>query len=119
MITVNNSIEYLTVSINEAYKENGENWDKVLIIRFPKAEFTFEEAINITEGIKIITVITKNKIIEYYTTDIIDKNENDYYTEIWVNNPKIKVSNNSSTPSSEMITEEQINEAIKEGVNSI
>ena len=44
MITINNSAEYLTVSINEAYKEMGENWDKVLILRFPKAEFTEEMA---------------------------------------------------------------------------
>ena len=44
MITINNSAEYLTLSINEAYKESGEVWEKVLILRFPKAEFTEEMA---------------------------------------------------------------------------
>lgn len=120
MITINNSIEYLTVSINEAYKENNENWDKVLIIRFPKAEFSFDEAVNIIEGTKTITTITKDKITKYYITEIIDKKENEYYTEIWANNPKITVTDNFTAEKiAQDMLEEQINKAIQEGVNSI
>jgi hypothetical protein len=94
MITVNNSIELLTASINEAYKENGEVWDKVLILRFPKDEFPFEEAVRLAEEAETVTNVTKDKIFEYSVTDIMDKKENPYFTEIWVNNPSVEVTDN-------------------------
>ena len=94
MITINNSIELLTASINEAYKENGEVWDKVLILRFPKDEFPFEEAVRLAEEAETVTNVTKEKIFEYSVTDILDKKENPYFTEIWVNNPSVEVTDN-------------------------
>ena len=65
MITINNSVELLTALINEAYKENGEVWDKVLILRFPKDEFPFEEAVRLAEEAETVTNVTKEKIFEY------------------------------------------------------
>ena len=94
MITINNSIELLTASINEAYKENGEVWDKVLILRFPKDEFPFEEAVRLTEEAETVTNVTKDKVFEYSVTDVLDKKENPYFTEIWVNNPDVEVTDN-------------------------
>lgn len=94
MITINNSIELLTASINEAYKENGEVWNKVLILRFPKDEFPFEEAVRLAEEAETVINVTKEKIFEYSVTDIVDKKENPYFTEIWVNNPSIEVMDN-------------------------
>lgn len=119
MITINNSIELLTASINEAYKENGEVWDKVLILRFPKAEFPFDEAVRLAEEAKTVTNVTKEKIFEYSITDILDKKANEYYTEIWVNNPNTTITDNLAEKLAQAVTEEQINEAIQEGVNSI
>lgn len=119
MITINNSIELLTASINEAYKENGEVWDKVLILRFPKAEFPFDEAVKLAEEAEIVANVTKEKIFEYSVTEIVDKKENEYYTEIWVNNPDVAVTDNLAEKLAQAITKEQINEAIAEGVNSI
>lgn len=119
MITINNSAEYLTLSINEAYKESGETWDKVLILRFPKAEFPFDEAIKLAEEAEIVTNVTKDKIFEYSVTDIVDKKENEYYTEIWINNPDVTVTDNLAEKLAQAITKEQINKAIQEGVNSI
>ena len=69
MITINNSIELLTASINEAYKENGEVWEKVLVLRFPKSEFSFEEANRLAEEAETVTNVTKEKVFEY----ILDK----------------------------------------------
>ena len=112
MITINNSAEYLTASINEAYKENGEIWDEVLILRFPKSEFPFEEAVKLAEEAEIVTNVTKDKIFEYSVTDIVDKKENEYYSEIWVNNPETAVTNNLADKLSE--TEEML-DIITEG----
>ena len=94
MITINNSIELLTASIHEAYKENGEVWDKVLILRFPKDEFPFEEANRLAEEAETVTNVTKEKVFEYSVTDILDTKENEYFTEIWVNNPSVEVTDN-------------------------
>lgn len=119
MITINNSIELLTTSINEAYKENGEVWDKVLILRFPKAEFPFEEAVKLAEEAETVTNVTKEKVFEYSVTEIVDKKENLYYTDIWVNNPDVTVTDNLAEKLAQTIAKEEIQEAIKEGVNSI
>ena len=94
MITINNAIELLSASINEAYKENGEIWEKVLILRFPKSEFPFDEAVRLAEEAETVTNVTKEKIFEYSVTDIVDRKENPYFTEIWVNNPETAVTNN-------------------------
>ena len=112
MITINNSIELLSASINEAYKENGEIWDKVLILRFPKSEFPFEEAVRLAEEAETVTNVTKEKIFEYSVTEIVDKKENEYYTEIWVNNPETAVTNNLADKLNE--TEEML-DIITEG----
>lgn len=112
MITINNSIELLSASINEAYKENGEIWDKVLILRFPKSEFPFEEAIRLAEEAETVTNVTKEKIFEYSVTEIVDKKENEYYSEIWVNNPETAVTNNLADKLNE--TEEML-DIITEG----
>lgn len=112
MITINNSIELLTASINEAYKENGEVWDKVLILRFPKAEFPFDEAVRLAEEAETVTNVTKEKIFEYSVTEIVDKNENPYYTEIWINNPDVSIIDNLA----EKLTEtEEMLDIITEG----
>lgn len=94
MITINNSIELLTASINEAYKENGEVWEKVLVLRFPKSEFSFEEANRLAEEAETVTNVTKEKVFEYSVTDVLDKKENPYFSEIWVNNPSVEVTDN-------------------------
>ena len=52
-------------------------------------------------------------------SEIIDKKENEYYTEIWVNNPNTTITDNLAEKLAQAVTEEQIDEAIKEGVNSI
>lgn len=119
MITINNSIELLTASINEAYKENGETWDKVLILRFPKSEFSLEQATQFATISETITNVTKEKVFEYFVTDIIDTKTNFYYTDIWVKNPDVTITDNLAEKLAQAATEEQINEAIKEGVNSI
>lgn len=112
MITINNSIELLSASINEAYKENGEIWDKVLILRFPKSEFPFDEALRLAEEAEIVTNVTKEKIFEYSVTEIVDKKENEYYSEIWVKNPDVAVTNNLADKLNE--TEEML-DIITEG----
>ena len=126
MITINNSIELLTASINEAYKENGEIWDKVLVLRFPKSEFSLETATELATEAEIVTNVTKEKILEYAVTDILDIKENEYYTDIWVKNPDVTVTDNLAEKLAQQeetlansATEEQINKAIAEGVNSI
>lgn len=94
MITINSSIELLTASINEAYKENGEIWDKVLILRFPKAEFSLAQAKELAEGAEIVTNVTKDKIYNYSVSEILETKTNPYYTEIWINNPDVEVIDN-------------------------
>ena len=112
MIIINKAIELLSASINEAYKENGEIWDKVLILRFPKSEFPFDEAVRLAEEAETVTNVTKEKIFEYSVTEIVDKKENEYYTEIWVNNPETTVTNNLADKLNE--TEEML-DIITEG----
>lgn len=126
MITINDSIELLTASINEAYKENGGVWDKVLILRFPKADFSFEQARELATEAETVTNVTKDKIYVYKVTDIVDTKTNIYYTDIWVNNPDVVITDNlaekledAENALAQAATEEQINEAIAEGVNSI
>lgn len=102
MITINNSIELLTASINEAYKENGELWDKVLILRFPKAEFTEEQATEIAENATTVEHTTKDKVIVYYVAGIIDKQANDYFIDIWLKNPEVTVTDNLATKVAEL-----------------
>ena len=126
MITINNTIELLTASINEAYKENGDVWDKVLILRFPTAEFSVETARQLAEEAKTVTNVTKEKIFEYSVDGIIEAKTNAFFTEIWVNNPDVTVTDHLAEKLEEAenalenaATEEQINEAIAEGVNSI
>lgn len=97
MITINNSVEYLTLSINEAYKENADVWDKVLIIRFPKAEFTEEQATEIANEAMTVEHATKDKVTVYYVAGIVDKNANEYFTDIWLKNPETSVTDNLAT----------------------
>lgn len=94
MITINNSIELLTASINEAYKENGEVWDKVLILRFPKEEFNEETARELAEEAETVTNVTASKICVYSVTEILETKTNPYYTDIWMNNPNIEIIDN-------------------------
>lgn len=126
MITINDSIELLTASINEAYKENGEEWDRVLILRFPKAEFNEEAAREIAETAETVTNVTKDKIYVYTVANIIEAKANAFYSEFWLENPDVVVTDNIAEKLAEAekalenaATEEQINEAIEEGVNSI
>ena len=102
MITINNSAEYLTLSINEAYKESGEVWEKVLILRFPKAEFTEEMATEIAENATTVEHTTKDKVIVYYVAGIIDKKVNEYFSDIWLKNPKTETTDNLATKVSEL-----------------
>ena len=113
MIIINKAIELLSASINEAYKENGEIWDKVLILRFPKSEFPFDEAVRLAEEAETVTNVTKEKIFEYSVTDIVETKENPYFTEIWVNNPETAVTNNLADKLNE--TEEML-DIITEGI---
>lgn len=113
MININNSVEYLTASINEAYKENGEVWDKILILRFPKAEFSFEEAVKIAEEAETVTNVTKDKIFEYFVTETVETKENEYYTEIWIKNPETVVTAN---PVEQLAETEEMLDIITEGV---
>lgn len=102
MITINNSAEYLTLSINEAYKENGETWDKVLILRFPKNEFAEEQAMEIASEATTVEHSTKDKVTVYYVSGIIDNKANDYFTDIWLKNPEVSVTDNLATKVSEL-----------------
>lgn len=116
MITINNTIELLTASINEAYKENGEVWDKVLILRFPKSEFSLETARKLAEEAKTVTNVTATKICIYTVTDILETKTNPYYTEIWVNNTDVEVIDNLAEKLAE--TEEML-DIVTEGVNTV
>jgi hypothetical protein len=102
MISINNSTEYLTLSINEAYKENGEIWDKVLVLRFPKAEFTEEQAEEIASTAMTVEHATKDKVTVYYVAGIVDKKTNEYFTDIWLKNPEVSVTDNLATKVSEL-----------------
>ena len=102
MITINNSVEYHTASINEAYKESGEVWEKVLILRFPKAEFSEEQATEIAENATTVEHTTKDKVIVYYVAGIIDKKVNEYFSDIWLKNPKTETTANLATKVSEL-----------------
>ena len=102
MITVNNSAEYLTLSINEAYKENGESWDKVLILRFPKSEFTEEQATEIASEATTVEHATKDKVTVYYVAGIVDKKANEYFTDVWLKNPEVSVADNLAAKVSEL-----------------
>ena len=97
MITINNSIELLTASINEAYKENGDVWDKVLILRFPKEEFSLEAATALATEATTVENVTKDKVTVYYVGDIIEAKTNAFYTEIWLKNPNTEVTDNLAT----------------------
>lgn len=103
MITINNSIELLTASINEAYKENGEIWDKVLILRFPKSEFSLETAKKLATEAETVTNVTKEKVYDYIVTEIIDTKANPYYTDIWVKNPDVVITDNLAEELTEML----------------
>ena len=126
MITINNSIELLTASINEAYKENDGLWEKVLILRFPKSEFSSIQAVQYAEEANTVTNVTETRVVTYSVTDIIDKKDSSYCTDIWLLNPSITVTSNLADELekveemlSQTATEEQIANAIAEGVNSI
>lgn len=116
MITINNTIELLTASINEAYKENGDVWDKVLILRFPTAEFSVETARQLAEEAKTVTNVTKEKIFEYSVDGIIEAKTNAFFTEIWVNNTDVEVIDNLAEKLAE--TEEML-DIVTEGVNTV
>ena len=102
MITINDSVELLTASINEAYKENGEVWDKVLILRFPKAEYSLEAATALATEATTVENVTKDKVTVYYVGDIIETKTNEYFTDIWLKNPNTEVTDNLATKVSEL-----------------
>lgn len=117
MITINNSIELLTASINEAYKETGEVWDKALILRFPKSEFSFETAKKFATEAGIVTNVTKEKVYDYIVTDILDTKENEYFTDIWVKNPDVIVTDNLAKELTEMLDIITEGDAVNESEN--
>ena len=112
MITINNSIELLTALINEAYKENGEVWDKVLILRFPKNEFSLETAAQLATEAETVTNVTKDKILEYHVTDILKTDEDGYFIDIWMKNPDVVVSDN---PVEKVAEQQEMLDIITEG----
>lgn len=112
MITINNSIELLTALINEAYKENGEVWDKVLILRFPKNEFSLETATELATKAETVTNVTKEKILEYHVTDILKTDEDGYFIDIWMKNPDVVVSDN---PVEKVAEQQEMLDIITEG----
>lgn len=102
MIKINNSAEYLTLSINEAYRENGEKWEKVLVLRFQKAEFSEEQAENIAKEATSVEHAEKDKVTVYYVAGIVEKKANDYFTDIWLKNPEVFVTDNLAAKVSEL-----------------
>ena len=126
MVTINGNVELLSATVNEAYKENGEVWDKVLIIRFPKSDYPFEQAKEFAETANKVFCMTKDKSYDYTVDGIIEEKENKFYSEFWLNNPDVAVTESLAQKIEEQqaviessATEEEINEAIAEGVNSI
>lgn len=115
MITINNSIEFLTASINEAYKENGDVWDKVLILRFPKNEFSLETVTELATEAETVTNVTKDKILEYHVTEILKTNEDGYFIDIWMKNPDITVTDN---PVEKVAEQQEMLDIITEGVTT-
>lgn len=112
MITINNSIEFLTVSINEAVKKNGDIWDKALILRFPKNEFSLETATETATETQTVTNVTKDKILEYHVTDILKTDEDGYFIDIWMKNPDVVVSDN---PIEKVAEQQEMLDIITEG----
>lgn len=102
MVTINGAIEYPTISIIEGYREEQEEWKKILVVRFPKAEFSEETAEEIAREAMSIEQTTRNKVVKYFVNGIIDKKANDFCTDIWLLNPEVEVEDNLLTKLEEM-----------------
>lgn len=94
MVIINKSEEYNTLFINEGYMKENEEWGRNVILRFPKTEFTEEAATEIAERATMVESIGNNKITTYYVTGIVDKKVDDYFTDVWLKNPEVKVEDN-------------------------
>lgn len=88
MIRINGSDEYLTLSLNEAVREIEGEWKRAVILRFPAADFSEEQAKNIAENALTAEIEEKDRKTTYYLGGIIDEKANGYFYEEWVLNPE-------------------------------
>lgn len=108
---LNDSVEYLTVTVNEGEKEINGEWVRTVIVRFPKEEFSIETVNEIVNSAVSVANFSKGKIVKYSLSNIIEIIEKDYYTDVWFKNSEIIID--------EAYSEDAIQNAINEGVNSI
>ena len=94
MITINNYTEYLTITVNELNINRDGEWLKAVVLRFPKENFSFREALSIAKQAKTISIQMSNKAITYSVSDMIDSKSNDYYTEVQLINPSTLINDN-------------------------
>ena len=94
MITVNGSTQLATVLVNEGYKKHEDRWEKVLIVQFPKGDYTLDAATEICQGANNITSATEAKVTTYYVDGIMATKEDLYYHNIWMYNPEVSVEDN-------------------------
>lgn len=108
---LNDSVEYLTVTVNEGEKEINGEWVRTVIVRFPKEEFSIETVNEIVNSAVSVANFSKGKTARYSLSNIIEIIEKDYYTDVWFENSEIIIG--------EAYSEDAIQNAINEGVNSI
>ena len=102
MITMNGTVDLPLAAVNEAYKLHNLRWEKVLIVRLPRAEFSLQEAIDLIKPAKVITNTEESAVTSYYLNGMLTAKEDDEFCYIWMFNTNATREENSDTRISEL-----------------
>lgn len=110
MITVNDSVQLPTADCTEAYKLIDGTFEKLLIVRFPRADFSRSRAVETMEEAQTVTAATYQDVRKYFVTEIVGVEEDALFTRVRMRNPETELSGNLSNRVQEL--EAVVNELI-------
>lgn len=97
MITIDGVTNLESAIITEAHAIFNCQRVKILIVKLPKSEYTFTEAIDTVKRAKTITESTDEYITTYYLEGMMTAKEDEEFSYIWMFNPNILKTENINT----------------------
>lgn len=104
MITVNDSAQLPTADCTEAYRLIGDAFEKILIVRFPRTDFSRSRAVEIMEDAQTVTMATYQDVRKYFVTEVVGVEEDVLFTRVRMRNPETEYSGNLSNRVQELET---------------
>lgn len=99
MLTINGSTPLDYAVVSESLQNHNQEWVKVLVVKFPKEQFTIQQAIDKVKDAKTITDTDEYSIRTYCLNGVMTAKEDDCFVSVWLfigsretaENPNVKI----------------------------